>query len=149
MIFKSIQFFLFFFILFSTSFASNCQKEREFAFKNFSDIYKEPKAETQCCKNLKPLSAFQLGKNNECLRVTGPFYQCMPCGDGVCDFSEYENKCNCPVDCKTYKKDCSSIGELVILKETSSWSSSWYPRKCCKGLSPKDKALDATTCIKP
>jgi hypothetical protein len=30
----------------------------------------------------------------------GSWGSCIKCGDGKCDNQNYENKCNCPKDCK-------------------------------------------------
>jgi|GEM_PF-2298515 len=40
-----------------------------------------------------------LNPNNKCIYTVGAGTVCIACGDGKCD-SKYENKCNCPEDCK-------------------------------------------------
>ena len=35
-----------------------------------------------------------------------PWWQCTPCGNGICETEYGENRCNCPEDCKDLKTKC-------------------------------------------
>lgn len=56
----------------------------------------------QCCSGLKEIriktSQADLDKGI-CLTIAGSSGVCSSCGNGVCE-SNYEDKCNCPEDCK-------------------------------------------------
>jgi len=56
-----------------------------------------------CCSGLKNIAEKQsiIEKDSDvCSQSTGVSYNlCSPCGNGVCDL-RYEDKCNCPEDCK-------------------------------------------------
>lgn len=127
----------------------SCQGARELAFKDSGDIYKQPQPDTQCCKGLKVMSGFAY-ESEKCEPLVGPFAYCMPCGDGVCDYSEYENICNCPQDCKVVRKNCSSVGELILKRPQKGMHSQiWLPNQCCNGL--VEEYNDGTTakCTNP
>jgi hypothetical protein len=51
-----------------------------------------------CCEGLKPLYGGDYLEECVAFEDTG-LSICTPCGNGICD-TEYENKCNCPEDCK-------------------------------------------------
>jgi len=51
-----------------------------------------------CCHGLKPMAGLD---PNTCEQLIGtPFLTCMPCGDGACENTKTENRCNCPEDCR-------------------------------------------------
>jgi hypothetical protein len=53
-----------------------------------------------CCKGLTGRQALPSIHEGECSVTAGGFgHTCIACGDKTCD-PKYENKCNCPEDCK-------------------------------------------------
>jgi len=57
-----------------------------------------------CCEGLVKKGDAKINKKTEeCLYMRHLI--CLKCGDGECN-SKYENKCNCPEDCKKEEKTC-------------------------------------------
>ena len=55
----------------------------------------------ECCTGLKPVGGFKGGYEGDCSLPALPtgLSICSPCGNGICDIENSENKCNCPSDC--------------------------------------------------
>lgn len=55
-----------------------------------------------CCSGLVEAQGVDVSPlvNGECSPMGGAYgYACIPCGNGKCE-TKFENKCNCPKDCK-------------------------------------------------
>lgn len=55
-----------------------------------------------CCADLKaigPKTPLDTLNKGVCKHVMGAVGVCRPCGDDICN-TEYEDRCNCPEDCK-------------------------------------------------
>lgn len=85
---------------------SSCVKAGERSVSNFDmttgKINPDIKIKN-CCLGLKNIAEKQPTINKDtdiCSQSIGvPYNLCSPCGNNVCD-SQYEDKCNCPEDCK-------------------------------------------------
>lgn len=51
-----------------------------------------------CCGNLKALNLSYFPET--CEQGIGDILGCSKCGDGICNPQTFENKCNCPEDCR-------------------------------------------------
>ncbi|MBU2635217.1 hypothetical protein KJ841_01935 [Patescibacteria group bacterium] len=72
-----------------------CVKEgQEFSPDPFPDIFKK----VRCCWGLTPKIAAIAEDDGSCSYPLCNCYICIKCGDNIC--GNYENKCNCPADCK-------------------------------------------------
>lgn len=55
-----------------------------------------------CCPGLVSGNSLEMSPvgNGDCPFMVGGYgHACLPCGNGKCE-TKYENKCNCPEDCK-------------------------------------------------
>lgn len=81
----------------------NCVKLGEFG-PNGSLGPMDPSKGRVCCEGLVSKSsarcAYTSNMPGGCTSLEGCASTCLACGDGKCD-SKYENKCNCPEDCKS------------------------------------------------
>ena len=53
-----------------------------------------------CCSGLKEVLLTYEDKGGECFAPVPCGSICIPCGDGICEDTRLENRCNCPEDCK-------------------------------------------------
>lgn len=85
---------------------SSCAKAGERSVSNFDmttgKINPNIKIKN-CCQGLKNIAEKQSAVNKGtdiCSQSIGvPYNLCSPCGNAICD-SQYEDRCNCPEDCK-------------------------------------------------
>ena len=140
-----IIYFLLFALLPGVSFADTCAKKGEEAYEN---PFQHPQTAPRCCKGLVPMGLFAYS-NGRCESLTGPSSPCMPCGDGICEYSSNENICNCPQDCKTLRRDCAAEGQKIKLRNPFKiWSLDFLPLKCCRDLLPDNKDSETALCMK-
>ncbi len=77
------------------------------------DIGEEAETDNQCCQGLEFRE--QIGYYFDDMHCEPHRFDlnaiCIDCGDGTCN-TEYENRCNCPEDCKEgCSNQCDTIGE--------------------------------------
>ena len=88
---------------------TKCAKAGEEPVSNFdlTTGKTDPNIEAiSCCEGLKEIEKKQNfnisadgGENKVCASIEGIHNTiCSPCGNGICE-SEYEDYCNCPIDC--------------------------------------------------
>jgi len=53
-----------------------------------------------CCPGLKEVTLAYEDEEGKCIAPVPCGSICVPCGDGICEGTRFENKCNCPEDCK-------------------------------------------------
>ena len=53
-----------------------------------------------CCSGLKEIPLAYENKKGKCVTSVPCGSICVSCGDGICEDTRIENKCNCPEDCK-------------------------------------------------
>ena len=85
-----------------TATIENCAKEGEKSTGLDMTTGKLKPGGKFCCKGLKPIGPKtddETLKQGICTIVSGGSLTCTSCGDNVCD-TKYEDKCNCPEDCK-------------------------------------------------
>jgi hypothetical protein len=66
----------------------------------------------KCAKGLVEISTFYR-TDPFCIQGEGGALICSDCGNGLCE--EWENKCNCPEDCKI-EDECQTIEDCPILE---------------------------------
>ena len=74
---------------------SDCTKAGKVALNDVTGEFKE------CCSDLKEVGNLPDGTLEECknfAEMEGFGSICSDCGNSVCE--SWENRCNCPVDCK-------------------------------------------------
>ena len=57
------------------------------------------KSPTICCEGLISISGTDFDEDCNIIGFGG-LNKCSDCGDNICDTENWENKCNCPKDCK-------------------------------------------------
>lgn len=81
----------------------------------------------ECCEGLTPTGAYD---PETCEQLIGtPYAKCIACGDGICENSTTENKCNCPEDCGGCREDsdCPGTNEICVDNECVSLGIPEYP----------------------
>ena len=80
----------------------NCAKEGEKSTSLDMTSGKLKPGGKSCCEGLKeiwPKTDDATLKKGICIMVAGNSPTCVSCGDNICN-PQYEDKCNCPEDCK-------------------------------------------------
>ena len=61
--------------------------------------YKCTTDDIPCCSGLKEVLLAYENNGGECVAPVPCGSICVPCGDGICEDTRLENRCNCPEDC--------------------------------------------------
>ena len=92
--------------------AWKCNKTTKNICKKFGEnlSWEEESNNISCCEGLKNIGKKEYYDNN-CEYITHKSIPCicLACGNRICD--DYENKCNCPEDCKNIKNENLSLQE--------------------------------------
>lgn len=104
-----------------------CVRAGEISDEFFIGKYLEPKL---CCHGLEKISALEY-KDGSCNKIKNVTSVCSNCGNNICD--EWENICNCNIDCINPELECNIEGEM---KEPN--------KKCCGNLTAITKLCQNT-----
>lgn len=99
---------------------------------------------SKCCAGLKAVSGIG-GFTGDCSSSYAPpggLSTCSNCGDGICNSSVSEDKCNCPEDCATKEgtslEKCAGAGQAIDEEK----------KKCCPSLKAINPYVSPENCPK-
>jgi hypothetical protein len=94
-------------LLSDCNFWGNCTCAEEGEFVNPSPGFNSNFPD-QCCEGLIPMGGYD---PETCEQLIGtPYLTCVACGNGICENSITENRCNCPEDCGDCQSDADCPG---------------------------------------
>lgn len=114
----------------------NCPQDCKASCIKAGEVYQSPavlgKEAGECCEGL---AVIVQATSSDCAQAAvagGENSICSACGNGSCE--SWENKCNCPQDCKT---NCHKAGEIYSLMPLPNGEQN--NMDCCVGLKPISK----------